>query len=271
MKTRVITAVIGFLIAILAITVGGYLYDAVIVVLTALGWGELARMFKKRHIRIPVMGGHVVLLCLLIAFSLSFYAWGSILFALGLMAMFVHYTFTDSEYNFGDLTSTILGLVYLGTGMASLLIIRQNAFMGAMHMPWSLENWGVILVWLMLFSTWASDTFAYFAGCFFGKRKIVPTISPNKTLEGFIGGFIGCLITGLVFAWLVGIPWTIGLAEGVIAGILAPLGDLFESKLKRNCEVKDSGVLLPGHGGVLDRFDSLLFVAPITVLFFALL
>ena len=109
-------------------------------------------------------------------------------------------------------------------------------------------------------------TFAYFAGRAFGKRKIVPSISPNKTLEGFIGGFIGCVITGIVYAVISHIPVYIGAYVGIICGVLAPLGDLFESKLKRLCNVKDSGTLLPGHGGVLDRFDSLMFTAPVTLL-----
>ena len=117
-----------------------------------------------------------------------------------------------------------------------------------------------------MFSTWASDTFAYFAGRAFGKRKIVPSISPNKTLEGFIGGFIGCVVTGIVYAVISHIPVYIGAYVGIICGVLAPLGDLFESKLKRLCNVKDSGTLLPGHGGVLDRFDSLMFTAPVTLL-----
>ena len=90
---------------------------------------------------------------------------------------------------------------------------------------------------------------------------------PNKSLEGYVGGFIGCLLTGIIYAVIVGIPFFLGLGAGLLTGIAAPLGDLFESKLKRACGVKDSGVLLPGHGGVLDRFDSLLFSAPMVLVY----
>ena len=149
-------------------------------------------------------------------------------------------------------------------------MIRHDSIYMSLSMPFELYNWGTITLWLVLFTTWASDTFAYFAGRAFGKRKIVPSISPNKTLEGFIGGFIGCIITGAVFSYIVGIPWWMGIHVGMISGILAPLGDIFYSESKCFCTVKDSGTLLPGHGGVLDRFDSLLFAAPITLIYILL-
>lgn len=271
MKTRVVTACIGFLVALLAISLGGYVYDAIIYILTALGWGEMVKMLRKRHIRMPVWMGHLILFLMLLSLSLGLYTWAGLFLGMGFLILFIRYTFLDSRFNFGDLASTIFALVYVGLGMGALLLIRQDDLLSSFHMPWHMDNWGVISLWLLLFTTWASDTFAYFTGRFLGKRKIVPTISPNKTLEGFIGGFISSILMGLLFAWLVGIPWHFGLMQGLISALLAPLGDLFESKLKRNCQVKDSGVLLPGHGGVLDRFDSLLFVAPISILCLALL
>ena len=179
-------------------------------------------------------------------------------------------TFGENKYSLASVSFSVFGLLYVGIGMISLLMIRHDSIYMSLSMPFELHNWGTITLWLLLFTTWASDTFAYFAGRAFGKRKIVPSISPNKTLEGFIGGFIGCIITGAVFSYIVGIPWWMGIHVGMISGILAPLGDLFESKIKRLCNVKDSGTLLPGHGGVLDRFDSLLFTAPITLVYILL-
>lgn len=179
-------------------------------------------------------------------------------------------TFGESKYSMSSVSFSVFGLLYIGMGMTSLLLIRHDSIYMDLSMPFELYNWGTITLWLLLFTTWASDTFAYFSGRAFGKRKIVPSISPNKTLEGFIGGFIGCILTGAVFSYIVGIPWWMGIHVGMISGILAPLGDLFESKIKRLCNVKDSGTLLPGHGGVLDRFDSLLFAAPITLVYILL-
>ena len=95
-----------------------------------------------------------------------------------------------------------------------------------------------------------------------GKTKLCPTISPGKTKEGAIGGFVGTLITALIFSLVFQFSLLHAFAIGLIVAVAAPLGDLVESILKRVCHVKDSGTLIPGHGGVLDRFDSLLFAAP---------
>ena len=248
LKTRVITAVIGFIIALGAITLGGPVYDILITLLALLGWREFVLLGKAKHVRMSIVWGYISILS----------------------ANYMLCTFGENKYSLASVSFSVFGLLYVGIGMTSLLMIRHDSIYMSLSMPFELYNWGTITLWLVLFTTWASDTFAYFAGRAFGKRKIVPSISPNKTLEGFIGGFIGCIITGAVFSYIVGIPWWMGIHVGMISGILAPLGDLFESKIKRLCNVKDSGTLLPGHGGVLDRFDSLLFAAPITLIYILL-
>lgn len=131
----------------------------------------------------------------------------------------------------------------------------------------------VEVLWIVVAATAASDTFAYYAGCLFGKHKIWPRVSPKKSWEGSIGGFIGCtlvvvLLAGFFFRFGPAVGDTNGyrgwawLGIGMLLNIAAQTGDFFESALKRTCNVKDSSTLLPGHGGVLDRIDSLLFVLP---------
>jgi phosphatidate cytidylyltransferase len=122
--------------------------------------------------------------------------------------------------------------------------------------------------WLLLtvFCVWATDSFALFAGKAFGKRKLAPKLSPGKTVEGALGGLAAALAFGALFGWMFVGSWKVGLAVGAVAGVFGQMGDLFESALKRELEIKDFGALLPGHGGVLDRFDSLLFVAPLVAL-----
>ncbi len=122
-----------------------------------------------------------------------------------------------------------------------------------------------ILFW-MLILIWVNDIGAYFIGSAIGRHKLSPSISPNKTWEGTIGGIVICAVVGFYSADLILITPLQGIIMGTIVGITATLGDLYESMLKRKAEVKDSGNLLPGHGGLLDRLDSLLFVAPVVLL-----
>lgn len=270
LKTRVITAIIGFMIAFSAITIGGPVYDVLIILLALLGWHEYVMLGKASHVQMLNIWGYITIVMLMFACTIHQYVLASAILVLSLIINYILCTFSEKNYTMASVSYSISGLLYVGIGMLSLLMIRHDTIYMNVSMPMTLANWGTITLWLLLFTTWASDTFAYFIGRLFGKRKIVPSISPNKTLEGFIGGFIGCIITGAIFSYIVGIPLWIGIHVGIISGIFAPLGDLFESKIKRLCNVKDSGTLLPGHGGVLDRFDSLLFTAPITLIYILL-
>jgi phosphatidate cytidylyltransferase len=119
---------------------------------------------------------------------------------------------------------------------------------------------------------WTNDTFAYITGKTFGKHKLYEKVSPKKTIEGFIGGFIFSLLAGYFIAvyWL-NASIVVWLLLSVITSIFGTLGDLIESKFKRIASVKDSGRIMPGHGGVLDRLDSIIFVAPIVYLFYQIL
>lgn len=120
---------------------------------------------------------------------------------------------------------------------------------------------------IVLLPIYLNDTLAYVSGRIFGKRPLLPSVSPKKTWEGFIGGLIGAVVVMLVILYFVGSFNTINAIAiagiSVLASILATLGDLFESKLKRSIDIKDSGNILPGHGGILDRIDAMLFVAPV--------
>jgi phosphatidate cytidylyltransferase len=144
-----------------------------------------------------------------------------------------------------------LGTLYVGGLLSYLGLLRDYPH-------------GAYWVILALSMTWLNDTFAYFAGHWWGRHRLAPLISPGKTIEGFLGGFVGSWIGFLFFSWLMGNPcsWIDGLILTAIVGTLGPIGDLSESLIKRSTGVKDSGTLIPGHGGVLDRVDALLFTAP---------
>jgi phosphatidate cytidylyltransferase len=126
---------------------------------------------------------------------------------------------------------------------------------------WSISAVGNPLLLLVL-CLWAGDSMAYFIGRSFGKRKLAPKTSPNKTWEGGIANLVACLIVGWAFAGPLELPTEFGIALGAVAGVLGQIGDLFQSLWKRRNGAKDSGSTLPGHGGMLDRFDSLLFTLP---------
>ena len=121
---------------------------------------------------------------------------------------------------------------------------------------------GAYLVMLTFLCTWACDTGAYFIGSAIGKTKLAPKLSPNKTVEGAVAGVLSSVLIAAAFGTFIKLPMGHAPAMGAIFGVFSQLGDLSESAIKRELDVKDSGTLVPGHGGILDRFDSLLFTGP---------
>jgi phosphatidate cytidylyltransferase len=159
---------------------------------------------------------------------------------------------------------------YIGALFSSYVLLRSLP--GRLTVaPFPEADRGAWIFLLVVVCVWATDTFAYFVGRAIGRRKLAPTLSPGKTIEGSLGGLLGALAVGTAFALWLRLPPSHGLVIGAIAGIAGQIGDLFESALKRELGIKDFGGILPGHGGILDRFDSLLFVAPLAYLALRLL
>lgn len=128
---------------------------------------------------------------------------------------------------------------------------------------------GAYLVFSWFVMIWMCDTFAYFGGTLWGKHKLAPKISPNKSVEGFLFGLIGAILVSLLIYWFKILPFSLKelLVLGIIIGIFAQIGDLVESRIKRIAGVKDSSNLLPGHGGIMDRFDSIVFTTPMVFIY----
>ena len=159
---------------------------------------------------------------------------------------------TSLEQSLRDGAMTLFGVLYLGLTLGTLSMTR-------------LLPQGESLIFFLLLVTWASDTGAYYVGTLYGRHRLAPTISPKKTVEGLVGGLIGAIIAAYAARW-----WFLPELSGLDCLVLATLltftglwGDLAESAMKRSVGVKDSGGILPGHGGMLDRLDSLLFTAPV--------
>jgi len=188
----------------------------------------------------------------------------------------------------GAISATILGALLCGFGLAYPLFLRHmlpetgapvlapgsiglhRVIVGNLETVPTGAAAGLTLLAFPLVLTWVSDTFAYFLGKAIGRRKLIPTVSPGKTVEGSAAGLVGCLLVGALAGGLVlngwlGLPvgWLEGALAGGIISVVAQIGDLAESLLKREAGVKDSGTLFPGHGGILDRLDALFFSFPV--------
>jgi phosphatidate cytidylyltransferase len=157
---------------------------------------------------------------------------------------------TKNRFTFEDVSFIMLSAIYVGIGF---YFFNETRF------------GGLVYIFYSLFIIWATDSGAYFIGRAMGRKKLWPEISPNKTVEGFIGGVVCAMIVAVLFVLLTDINATLFSLVGItiVLSIFGQIGDLAESALKRHFNVKDSGNILPGHGGILDRFDSLLFVLPL--------
>ena len=175
---------------------------------------------------------------------------------ISLMILMTIYVVTFPKYGTEQISVAFFGIFYVGIMFSYLYQVRE------------LPD-GKYLVWLILLSSWGCDTCAYCAGMLLGKHKMAPKLSPKKSVEGGIGGVLGAALLGVLFALAVN-QWA-GAQAGVleyaiicgVGGMISQVGDLAASAIKRNLEIKDYGKLIPGHGGILDRFDSVIFTAPI--------
>lgn len=166
-----------------------------------------------------------------------------------LLVMFV-YVFSYPKYKAEQITACLYGMVYLAVMLGFIYLTR------------CLES-GKILVWLIFLSSWGSDTCAYCVGRLIGRHKMAPVLSPKKSVEGGIGGVVGAALLGIVYAAFFKQPMA---GYAIICGagaLISMVGDLAASAVKRDKGIKDYGKLIPGHGGILDRFDSVIFTAPI--------
>jgi phosphatidate cytidylyltransferase len=191
--------------------------------------------------------------------------WWPFLGAMWVVAMlgWILFTRLPAARPMGAAAVTALAVLYAGALPAFLIVIRHATF-GPRSWP------AALLVFFPLVVTWVCDTFAMFGGMLVGGPKLWPAVSPGKTRSGGVAGVVGALLVGALFAWLVFPAVGIAAAPGsvlAVAGVLSvvgQVGDLVESAFKREVGVKDSGTLIPGHGGVLDRLDSLYFAIPVT-------
>jgi phosphatidate cytidylyltransferase len=281
---RVAVAAVGIPIAVFIIYLGGWALAALLAVISALGAAEFIRIARQREVfPVPALtiGGALAFPVIAMLFPTPAQAapwfWLLITAVLLLSVTAVIWTRGVNGRPLAASAATLLGMLLTGGTLCYAVFLRESLT----HSPYRFGdgelnnliagNWaGFAMVAFPLAITWINDTFAYFGGRRFGKHKLVPSVSPAKTREGAVAGLIGSVLTAVLYARFVFEGWLgmeFGILPAIIAGVLlsaaAVVGDLAESLLKREAGVKDSGTLLPGHGGVLDRFDALFFTLPI--------
>lgn len=267
MVTRIITGIVGIALAAFVIQSGGWIFAAVIMLLSLVGWHEFARAFAHNGQPTSYFTGMLALLlfggCAWIGSTDEFMAVSMFVVLIVLAeAVLLHGSFSIEEA-----CISIAGIFYVGFAFSHLILLRFWGDSILIASPVGAMPYGCVLLWIALLGTWSSDTFAYFSGSLLGSHKLCPSISPNKTIEGFVGGLLGttAVVTGL--GVLLDFPLVHMTALGVSLALVATLGDLVESVMKRHTGIKDSGSLIPGHGGVLDRFDSVMFTVPFVYYF----
>ncbi len=255
-KTRLLSGIVLVAAAIALVTAGGGALLAGLALISLAGQFELYRVFHMEKSLLGAVGyagTSLYYLSLWVPFLPDFEA-----FALGLLVlMMAAYVFSFPKYKAEQALAGFAGVFYVSVMMAGIYQIRELPA-------------GAYLVWLVFLCSWGCDTCAYCVGVLFGKHKMAPRLSPKKSVEGAVGGCAGAALLTLLYGALF---WErMGLSqEGValLAGIAAAgalismVGDLAASAIKRNYGVKDYGKLIPGHGGILDRFDSVIFTAPV--------
>ena len=268
MKTRVISAIVGLTLVAIIMFFARQLLPAAVFILSLIGIYEFYNAVSRAGYKPVKIIGYVSCLSLLIIGYEKMLAGSEGLVSFlcsGKFLSFVVYVilavlmslivFEHKKYNVSDIAITVFGIVYV-VFLFSFIITTRN-----------MEN-GAYYIWLIFISAWATDTFAFFTGITIGKRKLIPAVSPKKTKEGSVGGIIGCVIAVSLYgiylrSVLPEVPFYHFIVIGLLCGVISQIGDLAASAVKRFVNIKDYGNIMPGHGGVLDRVDSILFVAPV--------
>lgn len=256
---RLISGIILLAIMISAVVLGGNVLFGLVVLISLIGLYELYRVIDMHKSPLAFLG-YAATVCF--DFLLYFSKMDDIFLAVvGLMLLIMcFYVIFYPKYTSVHVTMTFFGFFYVSVMLSYLYQVRIA------------EN-GFYIIWLIFIGAWGSDTCAYCIGKLFGKHKLPSLLSPKKSIEGCIGGIIGAAIIGWIYATIfhdkitiVSNPQVAFAVIGGVASILSQIGDLAASAIKRNHEIKDYGTLIPGHGGILDRFDSIIFTAPMVYL-----
>ena len=260
-KTRLLSGILLVIIALVTVITGGNLLFAVLLLISLIGMTELYKVFHIEK-KAPGIVGYIFAILyygllyfkpLLPGESLN---WFVMLFMAFLICQMAVLVFSYPKYNTQQIFAGFFGMFYVAV-MLSYIYQTRN-------LPG-----GIFSVWLVFVCSWGCDTCAYCVGMLIGKHKMAPILSPKKSIEGGIGGILGAALIGVLYGLAINY-WGNAAADllqyaiiGAVGGAISQIGDLAASAIKRYHNIKDYGKLIPGHGGILDRFDSVIFTAPI--------
>lgn len=252
---RVMTAIIVLPVLVILIEIGGIVFTFFVMLVSILAIVELMQIFEAKGFKGYIIPSMIASLCLILIAHFGRMDLANFIITASILAGFFLYTYrAEILGSIKDIAFTFFSILYIGWLLSHVVLLRN-------HNPH-----GKFFLYFAIAITMLNDTGAYFVGKSYGRKKLAPRVSPSKTWEGVFGGLITSLVSGLIVGMIKNYPGGVSfiIVLSILVSVFAVIGDLAESLLKRDAQIKDSGSIFPGHGGVLDRIDSLLFTIPCT-------
>lgn len=252
---RLISGIILVIIALVTIILGKDVLLVTVVAISVIGFYELAKVYGLQW-KLPGICGYIATIGYYALIRMDYKEYIIVFFIAYLIVLMGIYVFTFPKFKAEDVMVCFFGMFYVILMLSYIYQVRM------------MQD-GAYIVWLIFLCSWGCDTCAYLVGVMFGKHKMAPVLSPKKSIEGGIGGVAGAALLGFIYATIFKDKITIDNANIIFpivcaaGGIISQIGDLTASGIKRNHDIKDYSRLIPGHGGILDRFDSVIITAPI--------
>ena len=250
-KTRLISGIVLVIIALATIISGSWILFFTLLAVSLIGMRELYKVMKvsDEHVTVLELVGYLGAVLYYIAMKADFGNYGTMAIIISMILILFVYVFGYPKYHAEQVMAAFFGVVYVAVMLSFIYLTR------------SLPD-GKFLVWLIFLCSWGCDTCAYCVGMLIGKHKMAPVLSPKKSIEGAVGGVAGAALLGVIYAAATQGKMAEYALICAVGALISMVGDLAASAIKRNQNIKDYGKLIPGHGGILDRFDSVIFVAP---------
>lgn len=251
-KTRLISGIVLVIIALATIISGSWILFFTLLAVSLIGMRELYKVMKvsDEHVTVLELVGYLGAVLYYIAMKADFGNYGTMAIIISMILILFVYVFGYPKYHAEQVMAAFFGVVYV-TVMLSFIYLTR-----------SLPD-GKFLVWLIFLCSWGCDTCAYCVGMLIGKHKMAPVLSPKKSIEGAVGGVAGAALLGVIYAAATQGKMAEYALICAVGALISMVGDLAASAIKRNQNIKDYGKLIPGHGGILDRFDSVIITAPV--------